>query len=73
MSPSRMILAVMSKDKSYAKVLDEILKLSKDGIVIRYLRISRHDTRRGIDVFLPAYSSLEEILIEMDLENNGLK
>ena len=67
-SSSSMILVVKSKDKSYAKVLDEILKLSKDGIDIRCLRISRHDARRNIDVFLPAYSSLEKILVEMDLK-----
>ena len=66
-SSNRMILAVKSKDKSYAKVLDEIFKLSKDGIDIRCLRLSRHDARRNIDVFLPACSSLEEILVEMDL------
>ena len=50
---------------SYAKILEGLLEMSKDGKDIFCGSKEK--------LFLHAYTSLEEILIEMDLENNGLK
>ena len=51
----------------YDEALKHLIELSSAGKEITY---GTYDN--CVKVFLPAYSSLEEILIEMDLEN-GLK
>ena len=50
-------LVITTGSRSYAKMLEYILELSQSGKEIRCF-----------NVFLPARCSLEEILIEMDLE-----
>lgn len=57
-SSCKKLLVITSGSRSYAKMLEYILELSRSGKEIRCF-----------GVFLPACCSLEEILVEMDLKD----
>ena len=61
--PSPIGSKILLSNVNYRNVLSNFLKYSEDGYDIETDNIG--------EIFLPAHSSLEQILVEMDLETNS--